>query len=97
MKVTNIEGTSGKDCKCCGTWLKHWSNGSGLTLPIHCSVENCSNKCEVGAHVQKVDPTDRSTYIVPLCKRHNSETEKSLEVGSTRLVSDKESDNCETE
>ncbi len=48
--------------------------------PVSCPVIGCSNKAEVGAHVQKDDSADKSWYVIPLCKKHNSETGKALEV-----------------
>ncbi|MBZ5591218.1 MAG: hypothetical protein LAP39_03210 [Acidobacteriia bacterium] len=41
----------------------------------------------MGAHVQKDSTTDKNWYIVPLCKKHNGETGKSLEIGAYTLVS----------
>ena len=79
MKVNNINGTSQRTCKC-GSWLDHWKNYSGQSLPPHCSEKTCYDKPEVGAHVQKDSSSDRSWYIVPLCSTHNAETGKSLEL-----------------
>ena len=87
MKVKNINGTSQRTCKC-GSWLDHWKNYSGRSLPTYCPEKTCTNKPEVGAHVQKDSSTDRSWYIVPLCRTHNAETGKSLElVDSIKLAS----------
>lgn len=70
-KVNNINGTSANICKCT-SWLQHWVNYSGRTLPTYCGETTCTKAPEVGAHVQKDGSTDRSWYIVPLCKTHNS-------------------------
>ena len=35
---------------------------------------------EVGAHVQKDSATDKSWYIVPLCKEHNARTGDSINI-----------------
>ena len=79
MKVINVNGTSDNTCKC-GSWLDHWKKYSGQILGKHCSEKKCTNGPEVGAHVQKDSSTDKSWYIVPLCKPHNGENGKSLEL-----------------
>lgn len=87
MKVHNINGTSQNTCKC-GSWLNHWRNYSGQSLPTYCPERTCTGKPEVGAHVQKDDSTDRSWYIVPLCSKHNAMTGESIElVDSIKLAS----------
>jgi len=94
MKVVNINGTSDKTCKC-GSWLEHWKNFSGQALSTYCPEKTCTQKPEVGAHVQKDSSSDKSWYIIPLCKRHNGETGKSLEVSdSIKLVSANVSNTC---
>ena len=94
MKVKNIKGTSEKTCNC-GSWLDHWTKFSGQQLPQSCREIRCAQKPEVGAHVQKADSTDSKTYIVPLCKTHNAETDKTLEImDSTVLVSANISETC---
>jgi hypothetical protein len=35
---------------------------------------------EVGAHVKKDSATDKSWYIVPLCKEHNARTGDSINI-----------------
>jgi hypothetical protein len=87
MKVHNINGTSQSTCRC-GSWLNHWKNFSSQPLPTYCPEKSCTDKPEVGAHVQKDSATDKSWYIIPLCTKHNSQTGKSLEVSDTiKLVS----------
>lgn len=94
MKVNNINGTSDKTCKC-GSWLDHWKNFSGQSLPTHCPERTCTQKPEVGAHVQKDSSTDKSWYIVPLCKTCNAKTGKSLDISdSIKLVSANVSGTC---
>jgi len=93
MKVYNINGTSDNTCRC-GSWLEHWKNFSKQSLPDYCPEKNCLKKPEVGAHVQK-EGYDNSWYIIPLCKTHNSETGKSLEVSdSIKLVPANVSETC---
>jgi hypothetical protein len=79
MEVKNINGTVQNTCKC-GSWLEHWENFSGQSLPIYCSDSLCTQKPEVGAHVQKANSADDSWYIVPLCKAHNGKTGESLTI-----------------
>ncbi len=93
MKIININGTSGNNCKC-GSWLQHWINISGRAIE-YCPVENCLNKAEVGAHVQKDSPDDQSWYILPLCQKHNMVT-NFLHVSPTwKLVSANVRETCE--
>lgn len=86
MKLKNINGTSDNSCRC-GSWLDHWKKHSGQSVHI-CPVAYCLKKAEVGAHVQKHSSSDNSWYIVPLCKSHNAEKGKSVDViGTVTLVS----------
>ncbi len=87
MKVKNINGTSDNTCKC-GSWLKHWLNFSGQSLPSYCPEKSCTNKPEVGAHVQKDSASDSSWYIIPLCKKCNAKYGQEIEISdSVKLVS----------
>lgn len=95
MKIININGTSDKTCSC-GSWLDHWKNFSGQSVPTYCPESSCTQKPEVGAHVQKDSSSDKSWYIVPLCKTHNGETNKSLTISDNiNLVSANVSETCE--
>lgn len=94
MKLNNINGTSDKTCAC-GSWLNHWKNFGRQSVPVYCPVIHCLETTEVGAHVQKDSSTDKSWFIVPLCKKHNAETGKSIDVSdSTSLVSANVSQTC---
>ena len=94
MKVKKINGTSDNTCAC-GSWLEHWKKFSGQSLSQYCSERNCTDRPEVGAHVQKDNSTDTKWYIVPFCKAHNAETGKSLEImDSVKLVSANVSETC---
>jgi hypothetical protein len=94
MRIKNINGTGGNLCKC-GTWLDHWRKFGGQTLPISCPVTGCSQRPEVGAHVQKDIPTDNNWYIIPLCKTHNGMRNTVLTVNdSVRFVSANVKDTC---
>jgi hypothetical protein len=94
MKVRNINGTSQNICKC-GSWIDHWKKFSGQALPTSCPEVGCTQKPEVGAHVQKDSLFDSSWHIVPLCRTHNGETGKSLSISdSVKLVSANVSETC---
>ncbi len=94
MTVFNINGTSDNTCKC-GSWLAHWKNYSSQALPSYCPEKRCLHKPEVGAHVQKAHSGDARWYIIPLCKAHNGETGKSLDIIDTvALVSANVKDTC---
>ena len=84
MKVKNVNGTSENVCKC-GSWLNHWKKFSGQSR-TYCPVVSCLEKIEVGAHVQKDSTTDSSWYIIPLCKKHNAETGKSLDISDVVVL-----------
>jgi hypothetical protein len=79
VKIKNINGTSDNTCKC-GSWLDHWKKYTGQAVPTHCPESKCTQKPEVGAHVQKDSASDDAWYIIPLCKTHNAEKGKSLTV-----------------
>jgi len=94
MKVKNINNTSENICKC-GSWLNHWAKFSGQSLPSYCPEKNCTNKPEVGAHVQKDSSSDSSWYIIPLCKQCNSKRGQTIEVqDSIKLVSANVQNTC---
>jgi hypothetical protein len=91
MKIKNINGTSDNTCNC-GSWLKHWQKFSGQSI-TRCPVDNCKERMEVGAHVQKDDASD--WYIFPLCNAHNGKKGESLEVNNYyKLVSANVSKTC---
>ncbi len=95
MKVKNINGTWGNTCRC-GSWLNHWKNFSGQKLATYCSEENCFQKPEKGAHVQKSDSPERSWYIIPLCKFHDRGMGRSLSIRDTvNLVSADVTNTCD--
>lgn len=94
MKVKNINGTSDNICSC-GSWIVHWEKFSNTSLRSYCYEKSCTNKPEVGAHVQKDSYTDNDWYIVPLCKTHNGQQGQELElVDSAKLVSANKSKTC---
>lgn len=94
MKLNNINGTSDMTCTC-GSWLNHWRKFSNQPVPALCPVLGCLEKTELGAHVQKDSSTDKNWYIVPLCKIHNGQTSKSIDVrDSTKLASANVKETC---
>lgn len=93
MKVRNINGTSANTCKC-GSWLNHWKKFSHQSLPATCPVIGCWEPPEVGAHVQKDNSTDKSWYIIPLCKKHNAKADSLTVSDSIKLVSANVSNTC---
>lgn len=97
MLIRNINGTSENSCKC-GSWLSHWRNFSNQSLPFYCPVDRCTERTEIGAHVQKDDGKDREWYIVPLCRKHNAENGGVLSVNDhVRLVPANRKLTCEKE
>jgi hypothetical protein len=91
--VKNLNGTSNNNCKC-KTWLKHWENVSGKSLPASCREVSCKETTLVGAHVKKVGVNDDSNYIVPLCQSHNM-TKENFYVMDESLVSANKSKTCD--
>lgn len=67
IKVKNLHGTSDNKSE---IWKSWWELNKGRKFSI-CSNIACSKKAEVGGHVIKADSSDRSWYIVPLCKECN--------------------------
>jgi len=62
-------------CKCqCGSWKQHWTNFSEAQWPKKCSVKGCSKPAEVVAHVYR-ESSPEICFVVPLCKRHNTQAE----------------------
>lgn len=88
----NKNGTSERTCKC-GSWKEHWVRNSQPQWPLRCSVSNCINHAEVGAHVINSDVNGE--WIVPLCIACNNRTgEFSLKDGVTLVPANKAITNC---
>jgi hypothetical protein len=94
--VNNINDPSEADAPCkCGSWLKHWENFSGKKAGL-CVEHNCTEKAEVGAHVQKTNSTSAKWYIIPLCKNHNNQRGETILVeNDTIFVSANKEETCE--
>jgi hypothetical protein len=85
VRVININGASNSTCRC-GSWLDHWKRFGGQ-LPTYCPEEECYQKPEVGAHVQKDGSADKSWYILPLCNAHSGKKGEAITVSDhVRLV-----------
>lgn len=52
------------------SWLDFYEQNSGKSARV-CKVKGCTSIATDGAHVKKVNSTDNSWYIVPLCRSHN--------------------------
>lgn len=95
LEVKSIKGTGKEKCKC-GAWINHWVEfSSSKSLPKICSVLDCNDKVEDGAHVIKCDSNDENQYIVPFCHQHNEIENKCFKLKpNAELVSANESDTC---
>ncbi len=85
MKIKNVNGTTGQNCKC-GTLLDHWKNFSDQSLPKFCPEWGCLEKPEAGAHVQKYNSTDAGWYIVPLCREHHDQIGRTLTIDDSMIL-----------
>ncbi len=55
-------------------WLEFWSKYSTRT-PLKCSIKGCSYESEIGGHVKVKTKNNKDyDYIIPLCKKCNSNT-----------------------
>lgn len=70
MKVKNVNGTTGRSCKCTD-WLQHWTRFSKRTATT-CKAKGCKKMKIVGTHVKKSGGGD-TEYIVPFCQKHNQQ------------------------
>ena len=75
MYVTNVNG-SGRYTPPSGysSWLEYWEYKTGSKV-TYCGAQNCYGTDLVGAHVQKAYSSDKSWYIVPLCRSCNNRTD----------------------
>jgi predicted nucleotidyltransferase len=55
MKANNINKTSQNICKC-GSWLNHWKNFSGRSLPKYCPEKACMKVPELVHMFKKAIP-----------------------------------------
>src|SRR5690606_13651847 len=67
VSVKNLRGTSRRPTCSCGSWLRHWYFHTQSRRSV-CSIYNCRDPCEVGAHVLCDLPMmGRVEFIVPTC------------------------------
>lgn len=52
------------------SWLSYWEAMTGKRATL-CGKTGCFGTDLVGAHVQKVNSTDKHVYITPLCRSCN--------------------------
>ena len=89
---SNKSGTTERACVC-GTWKQHWINFSGKAWPAQCSVDGCSNKPTIGAHV-----TSKSVIgerIVPMCDSCNKLTGTFTLKGGVSVPKANKAETCE--
>ncbi len=73
--VRNINGTSDRKPDEFDSWKDFWESRTGKSFD-NCSCIGCSNKAEIGGHVQKESANSRDFwYIAPLCQNCNHKTE----------------------
>ena len=88
----NKNRTTDRACKC-GTWKNHWINYSGKDWPTTCSVEGCTNKPTLGAHVYNSEVSGEK--IIPACNSCNQlEKPFNIKIG-TQFVSANKNETCE--
>lgn len=82
MLVKNVSGSSRfpKPTRH-SSWLAYWEEKAGYKA-LFCTASGCIKTNLVGAHVQKVNSSDKSWYIVPLCTGCNQRTDD-FEVNTT--------------
>jgi hypothetical protein len=79
VKLKNINGNGTMACRC-GSWLEHWLDFGGGSVPRFCPEATCIEAPALGVPVQKEDSADQEWYVIPLCKTHAAESGKSLVV-----------------
>lgn len=94
MDVRNVNGDAKRSKQCaCGTWLNHWENCTGKSLPSSCYVTGCTRTDLVGAHITKV-AGDNTQYIVPICKACNNNPDDFKIPDNTSLALASQSKTC---
>lgn len=85
MKWKNIHGTG--DNQASKSWLEIWKERTGHKSTPLCGRKGCGNVATLGGHVKKVDSSDNSWYLLPLCDSCNKledpfEKKESISVAS---------------
>lgn len=88
----NKNGTAERSCNC-GSWKKHWINGSKKPWPSECSISGCSNAAVLGAHIINSDVSGE--YIVPACNACNNRSDSFNLKGGITLISANKQETCE--
>ena len=88
---SNATGTSAASCPC-SSWKSHWIRNCSKSWPNVCSVGNCSNSADVGAHVK--NSSAEGTWIVPMCNSCNGNDDSFNLKGNVTLVPAKALSNC---
>ena len=78
VKVRNLN-VSSQIMGSTGSRLAHWEKTTRQSAFL-CFVKDCINRPTAGGLVQKDSPTDRSWYIVPLCRDCNTKTGQDLDI-----------------
>src|SRR5271169_4425037 len=68
-----------------GNRLAHWEKTTGQNAFL-CVVKDCINRPTAGGLVQKDSPTDRSWYIVPLCRECSTRTGQDLDIWDEAIL-----------
>lgn len=87
----NKSGTSDRSCSC-GSWKQHWINNSGKEWPTYCSVDGCSNRATLGAHIYNSNADGE--WIAPMCESCNKINREFSLKGKITLVPANKSKTC---
>lgn len=83
----NKVGTSDRSCAC-GSWKQHWINNCSEEWPTYCSVDGCSNRATLGAHIYNSNA--EGEWIAPFCESCNKRKDEfSLRGGITLVPANK--------
>ena len=86
MKVKNIHSGNRPAPDGYKSWLDFWMQEKGVSATPNCANKACGTKAAHGGHVKKVNSSDNSWYIVPLCVRCNEKKDLEFEVDSSSMV-----------
>lgn len=87
----NKSGTSDRSCAC-GSWRQHWINNCSKEWPKYCSVDGCTNKATLGAHIYNSNAAGE--WIAPFCESCNKRNDEFSLKGKTTLVSANKNKTC---
>lgn len=72
----NEPDTGDLKCQNCDSWIQHWENCTGMKRPMVCSVCQCKEPVDDGAHV--TNPKVQGVWIAPMCHDCNVDRNKTL-------------------